>query len=147
MFCDYLVENKKALLHDISVTFAKAVHKELQLDELTILDGFIKREKLGTTGIGDGVAIPHIRLPGLSSPFGAFFKLANPIDFDSGDRLPVDLIFALIVPTSETNQHLQILSEISQVLSSPSTREQLRKLESPETLLSKLLDASHAIPA
>jgi PTS system nitrogen regulatory IIA component len=147
IFCNYWVENKKALLHNISVAFAKDIDSMLQLDELTLLDDFIKREKLGTTAIGEGIAIPHIRVDGLNKPIGAFFKLTHAIPFDAADQAPVDLVFALIVPTTETNQHLKILSEITKVLSSPLTRSELRELKTPHELYSKLLNASHAIPA
>ncbi len=96
------------------------------LDEEKIHQEFTAREALGSTGLGNGVALPHIRLSDLSNPLGAFFMLQPSVDFDSPDQLPVDLVFSLAAPESETCQHLQILSKIAALFSQPEFREKIR---------------------
>lgn len=144
-FCHYTAENKKALLHDISLCFAKTFPEEL--DELDLLDKFIKREQLGTTAIGSGVAIPHVRLDNIPSAVSAFFKLETPINFDAPDDEPVDLIFAMIVPNNSNNQHLQILSEVSQILSQNSIRNLLRSQSNNFQLFNLLITSSYELTA
>jgi len=78
-----------------------------------LFDALIARERLGTTGLGKGIAIPHCRLSSCTEPTGLFFRMDQPVDFDSVDRLPVDLIFALIVPDGDHQQHLELLKELA----------------------------------
>ncbi len=96
-----------------------------QLARSTVYDALFAREKLGSTALGLGVAIPHGRIKGLKAASGAFFRLANPIQFDAPDGQPVSLIFVLLVPQSANEQHLQLLSELAQMFSDRSFREQL----------------------
>ncbi len=80
----------------------------------TIFDSLFAREKLGSTGLGKGIAVPHGRIKGLKTAHGAFLRLAHPVAFDSPDGKPVSLLFVLIVPEEDTEQHLQILSELAE---------------------------------
>lgn len=91
----------------------------------TVFDSLFAREKLGSTGLGQGVAIPHGRIKGLKEAVGAFFRLAAPVQFDAPDGKPVQLLFVLLVPEQATEQHLQILSELAQMFSDRAFREQL----------------------
>jgi PTS system nitrogen regulatory IIA component len=86
----------------------------------------VEREKLGSTGLGHGVALPHARLANLSEPLACFFKLDKPIDYEAPDQQPVDLIIGLFVPEDAPNAHLHLLSHIAQMLSQESVRLALR---------------------
>jgi PTS system nitrogen regulatory IIA component len=92
----------------------------------TIFDSLFAREKLGSTGLGQGVAIPHGRIKGLKQAAGALIRLAAPIPFDSPDGRPVSLLFVLLVPEQATEQHLQILSELAQRFSDRGFRDSLQ---------------------
>lgn len=91
----------------------------------TVYDALFAREKLGSTGLGQGIAIPHGRIKGLKEAVGGFLRLAVPVQFDSPDGKPVNLIFVLLVPEAATEHHLQILSELAQMFSDRSFRERL----------------------
>lgn len=91
-----------------------------------IFDSLFAREKLGSTGLGQGVAIPHGRIKGLKQAAGALIRLATPIPFDSPDGRPVNLLFVLLVPEQATEEHLQILSELAQRFSDRAFRESLQ---------------------
>ncbi len=91
----------------------------------TIIAGLSAREKLGSTGLGQGIAIPHGRLKGLAEARGAFVRLATPIPFDSPDGKPVSQVFVLLVPEQATDRHLQLLSELAQMFSERAFRERL----------------------
>lgn len=90
-----------------------------------VFDSLFAREKLGSTGLGQGIAIPHGRIKGLKEATGAFLRLASPVPFDSPDGKPVSLLFVLLVPEQATEQHLQILSELAQRFSDRTCREAL----------------------
>ncbi len=91
-----------------------------------ITDNLFARERLGSTGLGHGVAIPHGRIKGLKAPMAALFQLAHPIGFDAPDELPVNLLIFLLVPEAATQKHLEILSEIAELLSDAPLRERRR---------------------
>jgi len=91
----------------------------------TVFDSLFAREKLGSTGLGQGVAIPHGRIKGLKEAVGCFLRLAMPVQFDAPDGSPVGLLFVLLVPEQATELHLQILSELAQMFSDRAFREQL----------------------
>jgi PTS system nitrogen regulatory IIA component len=105
------------------------------LNEPRILESLTAREQLGSTGLGKGVAIPHGRLRGLKRAAAAFIRVKEPIAFDSPDGQPVRLLVVLLVPEHATQQHLQILSELAQMLSEPSMRGQLQTIAQPAALL------------
>ncbi len=129
--------SKKQLLDIIST---QIVHTHPTLNKDSILDAFIKREHLGSTALGHGVAIPHIRMTTSQLPStGVFIQLAEAIEFDSQDNIPVDLIFALLVTTGEPNEHLHLLSEISNQLISNDIRERLRNALTPSSIIKLLV--------
>ncbi|MDD5295781.1 MAG: PTS IIA-like nitrogen regulatory protein PtsN [Rhodocyclaceae bacterium] len=91
----------------------------------TVFDSLFAREKLGSTGLGQGVAIPHGRIKGLREAVGGFMRLATPVPFESPDGKPVNLLFVLLVPEQATEHHLQLLSELAQMFSDKAFREEL----------------------
>ncbi len=105
---------------------AKALGQRLGVSEAMINDSLKMREQLGSTGLGQGVGIPHGRLKGLRHAAGMFYRLNTPIPFDAPDNRPVDLAFFLLVPEQSTEEHLQLLSELAQHFSDPELREKLR---------------------
>ncbi|GAA3985713.1 PTS IIA-like nitrogen regulatory protein PtsN [Comamonas faecalis] len=96
------------------------------LSRALITDSLFARERLGSTGLGHGVAIPHGRIKGLKSPMAAVFQLGQPIGFDAPDEQPVSLLIFLLVPETATQKHLEILSEIAELLSDSALRERLK---------------------
>lgn len=91
----------------------------------TVFEALFAREKLGSTGLGHGIAVPHGRIKGLKEAKGAFVRLASPVPFESPDGQPVSLLFVLLVPEHATEQHLQILSELAELFSDRASRESL----------------------
>jgi len=94
-----------------------------------VFDSLFARERLGSTGLGQGVAIPHGRIKGLREAVAAFVRLSTPVAFDAPDGKPVSLLFILLVPEQATEQHLQILSELAQMFSDRELREQLTQAQ------------------
>ena len=121
--CDASASSKKRALEAASELLGKGVP---QIPPTGIFTGLIERERLGSTGLGQGVAIPHARMKGCSQATGAFIKLAKGIDFDASDRQPVDLLFALLVPEHFTDEHLQILAMLASLFSDKLLCQQLR---------------------
>ena len=113
--------SKKRVFEQAGILF----ESRLGLARSVIFDSLFARERLGSTGLGQGVAIPHGRIKGLKQAAGAFLRLAQPVPFDSPDGRPVDLLFVLLVPEQATEQHLQILSELAQRFSDRTFREKL----------------------
>jgi len=95
------------------------------LSRSLVTDSLFSRERLGSTGLGHGVAIPHGRIKGLKTPMAAVLQLAHPIGFDAPDEQPVSLLIFLLVPESATQKHLEILSEIAEMLSDAVLREKM----------------------
>lgn len=120
------VAGKKQLLQEMSQLASRLTGVEAK----TILDVLEERERMGSTGAGKGVAIPHGRLPGIDRVQGFFARLEKPIDFGSVDGQPVDLVFLLLTPSAAGPDHLKALSRVSRVLRNPETCEQIRKAES-----------------
>ncbi|MBL8699653.1 MAG: PTS IIA-like nitrogen regulatory protein PtsN [Alphaproteobacteria bacterium] len=114
--------------------------------ERSIFDVLLERERLGTTGVGDGVAIPHGKLPNLKRLVGVFARLERPIDFEAIDEQPVDLIFLLLAPGAAGADHLKALARVSRLLRDRSTREKLRGSETAEAIYA-LLTEQHASAA
>ncbi|WP_438951116.1 PTS IIA-like nitrogen regulatory protein PtsN [Porticoccus sp.] len=115
--------SKKRVLENLSSFLAERIDG---VSENDLYQGLLARERLGSTGIGEGVAIPHCRLAGCEKITGALIKLADAVDFDAIDGEPVDLIFALIVPEEQNDEHLQVLSSIAELLQDESVRHALR---------------------
>lgn len=108
--------------------------------ERVIFDSLCAREKLGSTALGQGVAIPHGRHATLTSAVGAFVRLGEPIDFGAPDGKPVDLLFALGVPEHFTNQHLLLLSQLAEMFSDPAFTARLRAAANSAALFDLLSD-------
>ncbi|NNG11780.1 MAG: PTS IIA-like nitrogen regulatory protein PtsN [Halobacteria archaeon] len=145
VLCCPEVGSKKRLLEMISELLMRSAP---QLSQNEIFESLINREKLGSTGLGMGVAIPHGRMAALDRPACAFIKLDIPVDFDAADERPVDLVFALLVPEDSTEEHLQILSSIAELFSKESFCASMRQCTSDECVY-QLLNHQEAqqIPA
>lgn len=124
VFLDLDVGSKKRVFEHVGILFENS-HG---IARSVIFDSLFAREKLGSTGLGQGVAIPHGRIKGLKEAVGAFVRLSEPIQFDAPDSKPVSLIFVLLVPANATDLHLQILSELAQLFSDKQLREELLAL-------------------
>ena len=131
---------KKALLAELS---SKAAHL-YKLDERRLFDRLLERERLGSTGIGGGIAIPHGRMAGLSKPVGMFARLAHGVDFDSIDERPVDTVFLLLAPEGAGADHLKALARVSRLLRDRSLVEKLRATESADALYALLVETMPA---
>ena len=118
------VSNKKRAFEEAGLLF----ERQHGLNRALITDSLFARERLGSTGLGHGVAIPHGRIKGLKQPMAAVFQLLNPIGFDAPDDKPVRLMIFLLVPEAATQKHLEILSEIAELLSDTELREQLQNV-------------------
>jgi nitrogen PTS system EIIA component len=104
------------------------------LSRALVTDSLFARERLGSTGLGHGVAIPHGRIKGLKAPMAAVFRLSNPIGFDAPDEQSVGLLIFLLVPEAATQKHLEILSEIAEMLSDAALREKIKNAEQADQL-------------
>ncbi len=103
--------------------------------DMDIMDALIARERLGATGIGKGVALPHSRLAGIEAPIGALLTLEAGVDYESGDGTAVDIVFGLLVPEQCNDTHLKILAELARRFNDDSLRESLRRFESSEAVM------------
>lgn len=130
--CQLDSTSKKSALESMSKLLA--THSESE-SATSIFDALIQREKLGSTGLGHGVAIPHGRVDSLDKTVGAFIQLADGVDFDSPDKQSVDLIFGLLVPRDTTEEHLQLLSRLAELFSESSVLDELRNTESADKIL------------
>ncbi|NWG30466.1 MAG: PTS IIA-like nitrogen regulatory protein PtsN [Rhodocyclaceae bacterium] len=115
------VTSKKRLFEQAGQHFEK-LHG---ISRNTVFDALFAREKMGSTGLGLGIAIPHGRIKGLKEARGAFFRLTTPVPFDAPDGQPVNLVFVLLVPEAASEHHLQLLSELAQMFSDKGFRERL----------------------
>lgn len=115
--------SKKRVLESVSQLLADT---DEGLSPREVFDCLIAREKLGSTGLGQGVAIPHGRLAGLDKTIGVFLRLPKGVDFDAPDNEPVDLVFALLVPKESTEEHLQVLASIASYFNSKGSGDALR---------------------
>jgi nitrogen PTS system EIIA component len=131
-------QTKKQLLQDLSQAMASVVGA----DARAVFEVINTREKLGSTGLGQGIAIPHGRLPNLSRVHGLFARLATPVAFDSVDNEPVDLVFVLLAPNHAGADHLTALARISRLLRDAKTTAKLRGTESAEGLYAILTEPS-----
>jgi len=127
--CDVKVGSKKQLLETLAALAAKKVN----LDERLIVDSLIERERLGTTGIGRGVALPHTRLKDLKHIYCAFMR-PTPVDFDSVDDKPVDLVFLLLVPEDAGADHLKALARLSRLLRDETVAAELRGAKNADAI-------------
>jgi nitrogen PTS system EIIA component len=131
------VADKAQLLQDLARRAAAAI----SLDQRSILDALQARENLGSTGLGKGFALPHARLATLQAPFALFIRLARPIDFDSIDDRPVDLVILLLTPANGGNEHLATLAALSRPLRDEAFVRRLRQAPDAAALHSLLASA------
>ena len=124
---DLQASSKKRLFEQAGLLF----ENQHGIARSQVFDSLFARERLGSTGLGQGVAIPHGRIKGLKDALGAFIRLAQPVPFDSPDGAPVGLVFVLLVPEKATEKHLQILSELAQMFSDKALREAMSR--APDT--------------
>lgn len=139
ILADVAVNSKKRLLELISQTFAK-INPELSARE--IFESICAREHLGSTGLGNGVAIPHGRISGSEGPEALFIRLRKPLPFDAEDGQPVDLLFALTVPIQCTDDHSKLLSLVSERFSNSELAEDIRKAKDAHEIWT-LLSSNH----
>ena len=126
--------SKKSILEKLSQLLSKS--SGINVNE--IFTGLYEREKLGSTSVGNGVALPHARIKGVEHPFVSIVILDNPIDFDNIDNLDVDIIVCLIVPYEETENHLALLSNLSEILDQISNRKKLRSARNSQQIMACL---------
>jgi PTS system nitrogen regulatory IIA component len=137
--CDAEVSSKKKALELVSELMASA---EETLDIRAVTDRLLARERLGSTALGHGVAIPHGRCPDVSAAVASFVKLRKGIDFDAPDGQPVDLVVGLLVPEECTDGHLQLLAQIAELFSKTEVRERLRGPLSADELIAILSEST-----
>jgi len=135
------IASKKRVLEVASEMLATSVNGT---DADAIFSGLLNRERLGSTGLGSGVGIPHCRISGADKPAAALLTLAKPIDFDAIDSQPVDLICALIVPDDGNDEHLQTLAGLAELFSNPKALNELRQSPNSDALFNNAQSLSKA---
>ena len=132
------VNNKKQALHELAARAARICGR----NEREVLEVLMQRERLGSTGIGSGIAIPHGKLARLERLFGVFARLERPIDFEALDGQPVDLMFLLLAPEAAGADHLKALARIARLLRDTDIAEKLRESRDAEALYAVLVSGS-----
>lgn len=132
--------SKRHLLQELAAYAAAQING----DERDIFDRLLQREKLGSTGVGNGIAIPHSKLPDLPGIVGIFARLEQPIDYDSMDDQPVDLVCLLLAPEGSGADHLKALSRVARALRDPYRLDRLRAAQDAEQIHDALIEASAA---
>ncbi|MDH5423606.1 MAG: PTS sugar transporter subunit IIA [Gammaproteobacteria bacterium] len=132
--CNPDIRSKKRVLERLSELLATASDQS----SMAIFDKLIERERLGSTGLGQGIALPHGRLGRGENIIAAFIKLPEAISFDSADGQPVDLLFALLVPEEKNNEHLQTLAAIARYFQDKDNQQKIRATSSSEEILQQL---------
>ncbi|MGO1750210.1 MAG: PTS IIA-like nitrogen regulatory protein PtsN [Marinobacter sp.] len=137
--CKVPASSKKRVLEFI----AEQIHQHNSaLSEGQIFNNLIARERLGSTGIGQGIAIPHCRLEGLEQVIGVLMTLEETVEFDAIDNQPVDLVFALVVPKEATSEHLELLSQLAEKFNERAFCDRLRQCEDAPALYQSMTAAS-----
>lgn len=131
--------NKKKLLEDVAEQLAQL---NPNLEVSTVFDALLARERLGSTALGEGIALPHCRLDCCHKPHGVLLTLKEPIDYDAQDNQAVDIIFMLLVPDSDPEEHLNTLSHIAALFSQAEYREALRAASSKEALYQAAINST-----
>jgi PTS system nitrogen regulatory IIA component len=130
------VQSKKQLLQDVSARASQII----RIPERKIFETLTERERLGSTGVGQGIAIPHGRLSDIRTISGVFARLESPIDYDAVDRQPVDLVFMLLAPEGAGADHLKALARVSRLLRNQQTVEKLRAATRSEAVYAILTE-------
>ena len=136
-------QGRRHVLQELSEALARA----LGLDPRLVLEGVLERERLGSTGVGEGVAIPHARIAGLDRVAGGLVCLAEGIDFESIDGRPVDLIFMLLAPEDAGSEHLRALARVSRLFRQEAIRNRLRGAPTREAALQALSPEADGVAA
>jgi PTS system nitrogen regulatory IIA component len=129
--CNVNLSSKKAVLETLSGIISGA---SSNLTGQDVFNSLLSRERLGGTGLGNGIALPHGRLKNGLTTIAAFIKLKQGVDYDASDQQPVDLIFALVVPEHSTEEHLQVLAQLAGMFNQPDFLAQLRREDSNEAI-------------
>lgn len=129
--CDVDAQSKKRALERLSELISLG---QENVSTAEVFNSLLARERLGATGVGHGVAIPHGRLKNSKLAVGAFIKLKKGVDFDALDKQPVDLLFALLVPDKSDSEHLQILAQLAGMFRDEDMRKKLRQVDSGQAL-------------
>jgi PTS system nitrogen regulatory IIA component len=127
---DVRVSDKMALLKELCGRAAAA----LNLETSVLLTAMLKREELGSTGVGGGIAIPHARIQGVQKPFGIFARLAKPLDYNAVDNRPVDLVFMLLLPSTPAGEQLNALASVARKLRDQTLVARIRKTPNSASL-------------
>lgn len=130
IFLDTEVTSKKKLLELIAATVAE----QIDASQSCLFNSLLERERLGSTGLGHGFAVPHARLANLDTTLGCFLRLKQPVGFESPDNQPVDLVFAIIIPEEATEEHLMILSSLASVFSQTEVCDAIRQAGSTDEI-------------
>ena len=123
--------SKKQMLNEL----CKLANKKFNLDERTLLENLTKREKLGSTAVGNGIAIPHANVSGINKPKVLVATLSEGLDFNAADDQPIDIVFLLLAPDNEGSEHLQALALVSRLLRNNELTNKLRGCKSPESAM------------
>ena len=123
--------SKKQMLNEL----CKLANKKFNLEERTLLENLTKREKLGSTAVGNGIAIPHANISGISEPRLLVATLSEGLDFNAADDQPIDIVFLLLAPDNEGSEHLQALALVSRLLRNNELTNKLRGCKSPESAM------------
>ena len=137
---DMRASDKSRLLHQLSTQAAA----EVGLDAAEVSKQIAKREELGSTGVGNGVALPHARLRGLNAPFGLFARLRQGIDFEAIDDQPVDIVFLLLLPDVSNNSQLNALACVARALRDPEALQRIRRATDRDSLFQAIVDSTVA---
>jgi len=137
IFINAEITSKKRLLEFI----AEQISSQFEIAQATLFSNLLDRERLGSTGLGKGFAVPHARLANIEEAVGMFIKLDQPVNFEAPDNQPVDLVFAIIIPEQATDQHLQILSALARVFSQAEVCAAIRNANTSEEVV-KLIDSA-----
>lgn len=140
VICDLPCTSKKAALESLAGLIASA---DPGLTHAEVFESLIARERLGSTGLGHGIALPHGRRKGSNNAIGAFIRLQSGVQYDSIDQKPVDLFFALLVPEESTDEHLDILSKLAEKFSQSNIVDQIRACDSEKCIFDILTGDSH----
>ncbi len=135
--CQVEANSKKRVLEQLGQLLAQTLPG---LTQDLIFDRLLERERLGSTGLGQGIALPHARMKEVPQAYGAFIQLQKGVEFDAFDNQPVDLAFALLVPESATEEHLQLLAALASMFSNPQVCAELRESATPDEVLQKIVD-------
>jgi PTS system nitrogen regulatory IIA component len=142
--CNLPGGSKKRVLENLSIFITEQLGGDAEQTD-NLFHSLVARERLGSTGIGDGIAIPHCRAPGFKRIHGCLIKLSKPVDFDAIDDEPVDLIFALVVPEEKNDEHLATLARVAALLQNESSRQSLRQCSSNEELFNTAIQLERSI--